>query len=167
MDLNNIFQSKIFQRVIIGLGIVIVIAMVFKVGMFVGSGRADFAFRWGENYHRNFGGPRGGFMGEFGDRNFIDAHGTFGRIIKIELPNITIGGEKDVEKVVVLKNDTVVKAFNETVLPKDLKVDDNVVVIGSPNDAGQIEAKLLRVMPPPPPFGGPGMGFKPTLPLSK
>jgi len=32
----------------------------------------------------------------------------------------------------------------------DLKIDDYVVVIGEPNAVGQIEAKLIRILPPPP-----------------
>ncbi len=32
----------------------------------------------------------------------------------------------------------------------DLKVDDSIMVIGSPNDKSEIEARLIRVLPPPP-----------------
>ena len=32
---------------------------------------------------------------------------------------------------------------------KDLKIDDFVVVIGTPDEQGQIEAKFIRIMPSP------------------
>jgi hypothetical protein len=50
---------------------------------------------------------------------------------------------------VVIKEDTAIMRFRETIKPSDLKVDDSIVVIGEPNDAGQIEAKFIRVMPSP------------------
>ena len=60
---------------------------------------------------------------------------------------IAVAGENDAEKIVVLKNDTIIKRFRETISQNDLKIDDNIVVIGSPNEQGQIEAKLIRIMP--------------------
>ena len=38
-----------------------------------------------------------------------------------------------------------VKAIKEL----NLKVDDFTVILGSPNESSQIEAKLIRVLPPP------------------
>ncbi|MCX6743002.1 MAG: hypothetical protein NT116_02080, partial [Candidatus Parcubacteria bacterium] len=97
MDLNKIFQSKIFQVIVIGIAVLIVILLVFKAGMMVGIKKADFSCRWSDNYHRNFGGPKGGFWGGFGDRDFMDANGTFGQIIKIEGNLLTIKGNQNTE----------------------------------------------------------------------
>lgn len=149
MDFNKFFQSKMFKTVLIGIGALIALLLVFKLGMIVGFKKAGFTSRWSDNYHRNFAGPKGGFFRDFSDRDLIGSHGTFGRIIKIELPTIVIDGGKDAEKIIMLKNDTIIKRFRETVAQSDLKVDDNIVVIGSPNEQGQIEAKLIRVMPGP------------------
>jgi len=147
MDSNKFFQSKFFRVVLIGIGALIVLLSVFKLGMIVGFKKAGFTSRWSENYHRNFAGPKGGFFMDFSERDFIKPHGTFGRIIKIELPVIAVAGENDAEKIVVLKNDTIIKRFREIISQNDLKIDDNIVVIGSPNEQGQIEAKLIRIMP--------------------
>jgi hypothetical protein len=43
-----------------------------------------------------------------------------------------------------------IERLRETVKISDLKVDDFVVVIGEPNDSGQIEAKFIRLLPPAP-----------------
>lgn len=150
MDINKFFQSKLFKWIICGILSLIVLLFVFKIGMFVGSKRADFAFRWGENYHKNFAGPRGGFFNEFSGKDFIDAHGIFGQIIKIDGQTIVIEGQDNVEKIILVKEDTTIRSLRDNIKLSDLKVNDYIVVIGDPNDAGQIEAKLIRVVPPPP-----------------
>lgn len=151
--MNKFFQSKAFKVIIIVIGVLIVLMLVFKLGMVIGSGKERFLRRWSENYPCNFfGGPPGGFPRprDFAGPNFnneIKAYGVFGKIIKIELPTLVIKGEKDVEKIVLLKDDTIIERFREKISSKELKVDDNVVIIGSPNEQGQIEAKMIRVMP--------------------
>ena len=134
--MNKFFQSKAFKIILIVIGCFIVLMLVFKLGMIVGSTKERFFHRWAENYSRNFGG-----MGE------MKAHGDFGQIIKIELPTIVIKGEKDVEKVILLKDDTIIERFREKISSQDLKVNDKIVIIGSANDVGQIEAKMIRIMP--------------------
>jgi hypothetical protein len=152
MENNKFFQSKVLTLIVCIIAALIIILIVFKVGMFVGERKAEFTFRWGDNYHRNFGGPRGGFMQGFNDRDFIDANGTFGQIIKIDNSNIVVKGRDDIEKVIIINDKTVIKSLNETIKSSDLKVDDYIVTIGEPNEQGQITAKLIRVMPTPPPL---------------
>ncbi|MDD5626398.1 MAG: hypothetical protein PHW01_00060 [Patescibacteria group bacterium] len=149
MDFNQFFRSKIFKITLLTIGLLIIILLIFQAGMLVGFKKAGFSYRWGENYHRNFAGPRGGFFQDFADKDFIEAHGVFGPIIKIDGSTLVIKGERDIEKIILLKDDTVIKHFQDTIKPGDLKIDDHIIVIGSPNDAGQIEAKLIRVLPPP------------------
>ncbi len=144
----------------------IVLFFAFRLGMVVGYRQAYFSYRWGENYHRNFGGPRGGFFeGFFSDRkDFIESHGTFGQIVKIDFTvstssaqtsstpaaTLVVKGGNDVEKIILVKDDAVITRFRQEAKLADLKVGDYIVVIGRPNDSGQIEAKLIRIMPPPP-----------------
>ncbi len=159
MDFNKLFQSKTFKIVIWGVAGLIVLLLVFRLGVAVGYRKANFSYRWGENYHRNFGGPRGGFFdGFFSDkRDFIESHGVFGQVVKIDGNIIVVKGRDNVEKIVLAKDDTAITRFREDIKLSDLKADDYIVVIGKPNDAGQIEAKLIRVMPPP--GGGAPMPF--------
>jgi hypothetical protein len=153
MDINRFFQVKIFKWAIFSIAAFLIILLVFKVGMFVGVRKADFSCRWSDNYHRNFGGPRGGFLGGADDRDFIDAGGIFGQIIKIDSASSTqfiIKGRDDIEKVVLVDKDTIIKRLKDAIKFSDLRVDDYIVAIGEPNQNGQIAAKLIRVMPPPP-----------------
>ena len=79
-----------------------------------------------------------------------EAHGAAGKIIKTELPTFVIEGTDKVEKVIRTDDDTSIRRFRESVAATDLKIGDFVIVIGTPNDAGEIEARLIRLMPPPP-----------------
>lgn len=155
MDFNKFFQSKTFKIILCAVGGLIVFLAVFKAGMFVGFKKAKFSYKWEENYHRNFAGPRGGFFKNFSGGDFIDAHGIFGQIIEIDPlteseqeATLIIKGRDDVEKIVLVTADTSIKSFRKTVNLSELKVDDYIVAIGEPNDDGQIEAKLIRISPP-------------------
>ncbi len=157
MDLKSFFQSnlqsKMFKRILIGIGVIIVLLLVFKAGEIVGFRKAGFSYQWGENYYRNFAGPRPGFPMDIGGRDFLMGHGIFGSIIEITSSTLVVQDRDGAEKVILLSKDTVIKSFLDTISASDLKVNDNIVVIGSPNDTSQIEAKLIRVVPPPSPSG--------------
>ena len=135
------------KRIIVVLGGLAAVILIFGAGIFIGEMKARFSYRWAENYQRNFAGPRAGFLGGFpappgGD--FIESHGVFGQIIKIN-SDLVIKGQNNVERVVLINADTAIEKGRTTIKKEDLKVGDNLVIIGSPDDQGQIEAKLIRV----------------------
>lgn len=156
MDTDKFFQSKSFMAVIWTIVAIIVFLLVFMAGMYVGFKKASFSYQWGENYHRNFAGPKQGFGGglgqEFGGKDFIDSHGTLGQIIKIDNSALVVKGIDDVEKIILVDGKTVINRFRDNIKLSDLKVDEKVVIIGDPNTSGQIEAKLIRVLPNQPPL---------------
>ncbi len=164
-DFLNFIKSRTFVVIIVILFSLALLVGVFTLGAAVGYRKARFSYAWGENYSRNFGGPREGFMGnfakDFSGRDLIDAHGTFGQILKTDSSALIIKGPDNVEKSVLIKDDTTIQRLRETIKPGDLKINDNVVVIGDPNNSGQIEAKFIRVMPfmptPSMPMPGPKM----------
>ena len=147
------FESKVSVAVLYVIGFILIIMIVFYCGMSVGFHKASFGRDWGENYNRNFGmmGPGGMMQGRFplGENNFPNAHGAIGKIIKITLPTLIVEDKDNTEKVVLIKDDTKIEEMMTPLQKTDLKVDDFVVVIGSPNTTGQIEAKLIRIMPNP------------------
>jgi hypothetical protein len=133
------------------IGAAIIVLFVFQAGIFVGYKKASFSHRWGDNYHRAFGERRhkGAFYkGDF-QKDFSVAHGAVGKIINISLPSITIEDSDNTEKIALISDKTFVRRFRETINPTDLKIDDFAVVIGSPDDQGRIEARLIRIMPSP------------------
>lgn len=158
MDTDKFFQSKLFKGIILGIAAFIILSLVFRLGVFIGGKKANFSFRWADEYHRNFGGPQGGFFRDFMGEDFMDDNGLFGQIIKIDpsansgQATLTIKDKDNTEKIVLVNDKTTIRYQRGDVKLSDLKVDDNVVVIGEPNASGQIEAKLIRVMPPMPTF---------------
>jgi len=142
-------NDDVLKKIIIGLAVFVVALLIFSAGVFVGGARARFSYQWAENYHKNFAGPKEGFMGDWRERppapeNFIEGHGVFGEIIELKEDGFVVNGRDNVEKIVISNKDTVIKkgAENST---ETLKVGDQVVIIGSPNETGQIEAKLIRI----------------------
>jgi RNase P/RNase MRP subunit p29 len=146
----KIFQSKLFKGIILIVIALIVVLLAFKAGTMIGFKRADFACGWGDNYHKNFGGPKGGFFEDMNDRNFMPGNGIFGQIIKVEGNTLTIKGQDNLEKSVLVEEKTSIMKFREQLKISDLKVDDNVIVMGEPNESGQTVARLIRIMPLPP-----------------
>jgi hypothetical protein len=153
-------QHDILKWIIVGLLAIVVLVLVFGLGVFVGEKKAKFSYHWAENYHRMFAGPKAGFLGNLRMPplppfdEFIEGHGTFGEIIKIEGNNLVVKGRGNVEKVIIVTEKTVIKSGREDIKFSDLKIGDMIVIIGSPNDKGQIEAKLIRVFPPKSSFKG-------------
>ena len=99
MNTNNILESKLFKAIVLSIATVIILVFVFGLGVFIGTKKAEFSFRWAEQYHRNFGGPKGGFFNDIAGRQFTDANGVFGEIIKIDDKTLTIKGKDNVEKI--------------------------------------------------------------------
>jgi len=143
----KIFESKVLVGILYGVGIVIVIVLIFSAGVSVGFRKASFGRAWGENYERNFGMMPN--RPPFGKDNFPNAHGAAGEIIKVELPILIVQDRENTEKVILIADDTKIQKMREDVKIDELKINDFVVIIGSPNDKGQIEAKFIRIMPMP------------------
>jgi hypothetical protein len=153
-------KHDILKWIIVGLLAIVAIVLVFGLGVFVGEKKAKFSYLWAENYHRMYAGPKAGFLRSLRMPpfptfdEFIEGHGTFGEIIKIEGNNLVVKGRGNVEKVIIVTEKTVIKSGREDIKFSDLKIGDVIVIIGSPNDKGQIEAKLIRIFPPKTGFRG-------------
>lgn len=147
---NKEITRDILKWVVIGLAGFAVVVLIFGAGMVVGGMKAKFSYRWAESYHKNFAGPREGFLGAWrsisplpGD--FIESHGAFGEIIQIDETGLVVKGRGEVEKLIIATQDITIQKGRETLKKEELKVGDRVVIIGSPNEEGQIEAKLIRI----------------------
>ena len=148
--LKSLVRSRYFTISLIVLAEIILLLAAFGMGMAVGFRKANFSYQWGENYDRNFGGPRHGFMRGFGGdesfgRDYMNAHGVSGSIMKIDDDSLIVKGNDNVEKTVIISDGTALRKQRENIKIADLKVDDLVTIIGDANDSGQIEAKFIRV----------------------
>ena len=149
--LQKIINAKATKYIIRIVGALFVLLLAFKAGEYVGIKKASFSYNWGNNYYRNFMtrgrmGINGGLRGE----EFLMGHGVGGPILKNSSSTLIIQDRDGAEKIVLLSEGTLIKRFRDDVPASDLKPGEWVVVLGNPNEEGQIEAKLVRVLPPPP-----------------
>ncbi|MFH1129658.1 MAG: hypothetical protein V1686_02900 [Patescibacteria group bacterium] len=147
---NKIFSKENIKWLIVGFIIMALFVFVFAFGVWIGGEKARFSSNWADNYHKNFAGPQNGFNQNWRNMpggEFINAHGLFGEVIKIDANSFVIKGRENMENVVIVNQDTIIKRLSDNIQLKDLKVGEFVVIIGSPNNSGQIEAKLIRIMP--------------------
>ncbi len=144
--MNEFFKSNHFNKLLIIIAAVLVLTFVFAAGVFVGQAKERFSNRWEKNYYGNIMGPDRRGMMDF-DRRGFNGHSGLGQIIKIEGGSLVVKDRGNVEKTILVGEQTsLIKGF-ESLKMSDLKIDDRIIVIGRPNDQGQIEAKLIRVMP--------------------
>lgn len=144
MSENN---NKIFGLITLSVAGLIILCFVFGLGVFVGTKKADFSYKWAEAYHTNFGGPQGGFLGNMMGQQFTNANGVFGQIIKINGQVLTIKDCDNIEKNILTDDDTTIVYQRRNIKLSELKIGDNAVVVGEPNNNGQIDAELIRIMP--------------------
>ena len=147
--ITKLLESKIFLGFLYGVGIFVLLLIAFYSGVNVGFHKASFGRAWGENYEKNFGmmGPRPN--APFRMENFPNAHGAVGKIIKIALPTLIVEDKDGTEKVILTTNETNLQNRKQPINLNELKINDFIVVIGTPNKDGQIEAKFIRIMPNP------------------
>ena len=145
-------KIKIFKERVEKMGIIkiiitlIIILAIFQAGVFVGYHKAMFYKSAGSNYFRSS--HSRDFMR---DPNLPVENGAVGKIVSINLPNIVVASPDNVEKTINISDDTLIRQFRDTLSAKDLKVGDYVIVLGGvSSDNGVVNAKLIRLIPPPP-----------------
>lgn len=150
MDIKNI-HSKINARKIIAVLAVLLIALIiFQAGIFVGYKKAIFSGRLGDGYERAFDNKNNPSPFGFFGKDLPGGHGAAGKIVRINLPAIVVATPDNVEKTVLIGTDTIIRQSRNTAKAEDLKVGDFIVALGTPDETGEVEAKLVRLMPPPP-----------------
>lgn len=146
MDLKNSPQSKTIKLLLGVIVSLLILLLVFQAGAMVGYRRALFASRLGDNYFRVFDpGPR--TMPSWRAFDFPGGHGAIGEIVKINLPQVIVADRSEVEKVVVVDQKTIIRLGRETASSTNLKIGDSVIVLGAPDEEGQIDARLIRILP--------------------
>ena len=79
--------------------------------------------------------------------NFRSVHGAIGKVLTVSSSTITMLDNNDnVEKSILINKDTIIRNGRDNASSTSLVADSFVTVVGSPNENGQIVAKLIRVM---------------------
>ncbi|MFA4817882.1 MAG: hypothetical protein WC608_04150 [Parcubacteria group bacterium] len=149
-------KAKVLIVAAIALGIIILMLGSFAGGVAVGAHKAKFSSDWGKNYEQNFMGSRQGeksffgngmtgMMQDFSGRDFRNAHGLAGTIISIADNNVIVKDKDGKENTVIVTEKTLIKSRQADLKVGDLKADDQIVAIGSPDEGGVVNAVLIRV----------------------
>jgi RNase P/RNase MRP subunit p29 len=145
--------KKIIIIAAIAIGGFLIVLASFASGVVVGLKKAKFSYHFGENYERNFIGPRpghpgpdiGGFLRGIEGRDFRNAHGLAGSIISVTDNNLVIKDRDGKENTVAVTDKTIIKSRRENLKLSDLKAGDQIVVLGNPAENGVVNADLIRV----------------------
>jgi hypothetical protein len=146
-------KSKAARLALMVGGAIIVLLVVFGFGMYIGEKKEAFEYKWGENYGRFFGEPKKGFFpvpigsAQMSPRGGMNAFGNGGIVLKINGNMLAIEGYDGDEKVVAVASSTVIRELNGNIALNAIKPGDAIVVIGDPNNNGQIQARFIRVFP--------------------
>jgi hypothetical protein len=128
-------DSKNLLKIVGG---VVVLLLIFQAGVFVGYHKARFSGRLGDNYIRAFGSKN----------NLPGGHGAVGQVVKTATSSIIVADRDNIEKIIVITSGTDVRLGRNIASTTDLKIGDYVTVLGTPDQAGQIQARLIRILPP-------------------
>jgi hypothetical protein len=125
-------------------GLIMIIA-TFEAGRSFGLHEARRVGEWGENYARNFGRPTGP---GFGARAPLPGgHGAEGTITDVTLPTFRIVDENHPEETVRVSDGTLIRGSKGNVASTTLATGQNVIILGTPDSQGVINAKFIRITP--------------------
>ena len=189
---NGIHWNSILIGILIGSGVAVVLLGAFGLGVKVGASKAAFSKHIGSGHNglsergsvgrghdRGSGGKmgqrgRGGLKGKGGSgrfdgrkrgggkQRFSGGHGVAGEITDVSGDVVLIEDRAGNEKTVKISERTKVLKGGSVIDSGDIDTGDPVVVLGEPNDAGEIDAKLIKILaargkgtlaPPGGPFG--------------
>lgn len=137
-------KSRAFR---IGLGVLAALALLLlalKTGIFIGRSRGA-TLRWGNGYHRLMGSSGNGFLPHLSGPNFITDHSIFGSLVSINGTMLIIKNGS-AEQSLLVSGKTVIRRGRAFLALSDLKINDRVIAVGTPNGQGHIEARLIRVL---------------------
>jgi len=169
MNTPELAKSKNLKIALSIVGILLVMFISFAGGVAVGLRKAKFSYQWGHNYERNFMGfghgnvgmreafdrdqmMGGRFTGAMMDfprsvegRDFRNAYGVSGTVISIADNKLIVKDREGKENTVAVTDKTIIKDHAVDVKLTDIKNDDQIVVMGKPDEQGLITADLIRV----------------------
>ncbi|MFZ1987566.1 MAG: hypothetical protein WAV21_00830 [Minisyncoccia bacterium] len=142
-------RSKRITLVLKIMGAFVIALFIFQAGVAVGIHKASFAYHWQKNYDRNFGAPG---MFDMGVMRGPNPHGAAGEIISVSESGFTIAGGKEPEKIILVDEKTIIRdAMIDSPTLKDISPGMFAIVLGDPNnEQGEVHARFVRIMPPPP-----------------
>ena len=147
MKFKEFTQSKHFSKIIYTIGGLLIALIIFQAGIFVGYRNAAFSINWDKAHYGNARDPRSIFAPFGRDADDMNPHGAIGEVISIKLPLVMIKGQSGNDAIVLIDSTTSIRSMRNQASTSDIKIGDQIVTVGTPDDQGQIHATLIRIMP--------------------
>ncbi|MDE2213317.1 MAG: hypothetical protein KGJ34_02175 [Patescibacteria group bacterium] len=135
---HNYIHSHLIRTLLWILGGLILLFLSFQIGVIAGMHRAS----------QRFGGPFG-YTGFSSSAMMIGGHGTVGTISSVSLPRFVLATRSNESQGILISSSTVIRDSEGNASSSALSTGEQVVVIGTPDQSGTIDAELVRIMPPP------------------
>ena len=119
----------------LALVLILVLLVDFRIGMTVGFRQAEFSSHLGDNYFRAFG------------RHYTNGSGAMGKVLRIDEDEITLQDRDGTEKTIHVASTTPIRKSRETVTSREVHAGDTIIIIGSASSTGDIDARLIRILP--------------------
>jgi len=113
-------NHKVLKRILFVFGGLLLAALVTNAVMFAAGFKTGFFNRWAEGQY-------------------------FGRIAEINEGGFAMTDESGRKRLVLIKGDTRIRKGRQVVGEEALRAGGYVIVVGSPNDKKQIEARVIRI----------------------
>lgn len=149
MNTSEFFKSSKFKAILYLLVLLLAAVIIFEGGVAVGYHRAAFSYQWNDNYFHDVRDPRSVFAAFSRGPDDPNPHGAIGQVVSVDLPKFMVKGTNSAEQVVIIGPNTSLRRLRGDGTSTDLKAGQQVIVIGSPDDRGEIQASFIRILPQP------------------
>ena len=150
-EVKSLLESKKTERLMTVILIIACVIIVFHTGEEFGYKKEQLMDNVSNGYYKTLGPGDVRRTGPFGYL-FDDqtgTHGVSGKVISVTADKILVEDNEGIEKTVLVDSNTTIKKQRATISESDIKPDDFMIVIGSPTTDGQVDAKIIRILPPP------------------
>jgi hypothetical protein len=149
------YITKHKNKIIVGIISFVAALLIFQAGIFVGYHKAFFSYSGGDRFYRMMEGGRPPMMGPQGivgnmmffNDNLSPSHGVSGKVVSVTPPSFIVAASNNLEKTVVMTDDTVIRKFRDTVTQADIHAGDYTLILGEPDSSGNIQARFIRITP--------------------
>lgn len=138
-------KSKTLTILLVTILALIVVLGVFELGIKVGYSKGRFGCGWGDRFGSMLGLPSSSRGPMPPPPGVLDGSGAVGSVLSVQDGELLLKTDNGVEKSISILPTTELRKGPKTVTVQDLNEHDHVIVIGHPNDQGQIEATFIRV----------------------
>ncbi len=142
-------EKKWLVWILVAAGELTLLLLVFRVGEVIGVNRANFDAAWEQNYSRFFGAPHpDGFLEEFNELPPpVPAFGNTGTVLSVAGGRLVIQDNHLNEKTVTISSSTTIRFGSGTITASQIPDGAQIVIIGAPNQQGEIVARFIRIFP--------------------